>query len=229
MILKFSIITFFSVLLTTLVSAQDIVDTTIIVEQELDEFRYIPNYKSKYATALRRVKRVYPLALHAKVVVDSMNAELETIEKRRKQKKFAKTAHKELKNDFKFLLKELYVSEGKVLAKLIHRETGMNIYDIISAYKGETKANLYAGIAKAFDQDLKSTYDAENEDYIIERVIENIEAGIEPFDPTFTIVDKAHYKADQKEYTMRVKRNTRINKEREKERKKEVKATKKKS
>ncbi|MGB0934287.1 MAG: DUF4294 domain-containing protein [Lishizhenia sp.] len=220
MILRLSTITIF--FLCTLCSVAQS-DSIAEVQQEFEEFVYLPNFKSKYATALRRVKRVYPLALHAKKVVDSLNSELATIEKRRKKKKYAKTTHKALKADFKFLLKELYVSEGKVLAKLIYRETGLTIYDLIKTYKGVGEANLYAGIAQAFDQDLKSTYDPIYEDYVIERVIENIEAGIEPFDPTFQIVDKAHYKEDRAAYKQRIKENKKRRKAKEKEAKKKLK------
>jgi len=216
MIVRILAILFFSYLSCAISFAQDGKDTTIIIEQELDEFRYIPNYKAKYAAALRRVKKVYPLALHAKKMVDSLNQELASFEKKRKQKKYARTKHKELKSDFKFLLKELYVSEGKVLAKLIYRETGLTIYELIKTYKGAAEANLYAGVAQAFDQDLKSTYDPVEEDYIIERVIENIEAGIEPFDPTFELVDKAHYKQDRAEYKQRIRRNKKLKKDRKK-------------
>lgn len=223
MIARILMFILFSVLFGSISFTQTEKDTTIALEQEFEEFRYIPNYKSKYAAALRRVKKVYPLALHAKHIVDSLNIELASTDKKRKQKKYARKTHKALKADFKFLLKELYVAEGKVLAKLINRETGYTIFELIKTYKGAGEANLYAGIAQAFDQDLKSTYDPIYEDYVIERVIENIEAGIEPFDPTFQIVDKAHYKADRSEYKARIKKNKHQRKAREKADKKKMK------
>ncbi|MDX1653400.1 MAG: DUF4294 domain-containing protein [Brumimicrobium sp.] len=173
--------------------------------QIYEEFKVPKNFRAEYLRTLEKVKKVYPLALHAAKVVDSLDTELEKTDKARQEKKIARQTHRELKDDFKFLLKELYVSEGVILTKLIYRETGMTVEEIIAKYKGDAEAKLYTGVAGMFGQDLNSTYDPENEDFIIECVIRDILSGKVEFEPNFEIVDRAHYRADRKEYKERVR------------------------
>jgi hypothetical protein len=164
---------------------------------------------------LRRVRKVYPLALHAAKVIDSLERELENVDKSRKEKKIARQTHKELKDDFKFLLKELYVSEGVVLTKLIYRETGMTAEEIIAKFKGEAQAKLYTGMASMFDQKLDATYDPNHEDFVLECVVQDIIAGKVDFDPTFETVDRDHFRADRKAYKERVRASKKAQRERE--------------
>jgi hypothetical protein len=182
-------------------------DTNVVFLQNFDEIKLPKNYKSEYRTALRRVRKVYPLALYAAHIVDSLENELQQLEKKRQQNKVTRTVHKELKADFKFLLKELYVQEGLVLTKLIHRETGMTVREIVEKYRGGAQASLYSGMAQLFDQELDAKYDPEGEDFILECVIRDIQTGKVKFENTFQTVDKEHYKADRKEYNARVKEN----------------------
>src|SRR5690554_4304661 len=99
-------------------------DSVIERLQIYEGFDLPSDFKTQYRNALRRVRRVYPLALEAARVIDSLDNELEGINKNRKQNKLMRQTYKSLKDDFKFLLKDLYVSEGIVLTKLIYRETG---------------------------------------------------------------------------------------------------------
>lgn len=180
-------------------------DTIIERLQEYDEFTIPQNFDAQYRTALRRVRKVYPLALHAAKVIDSLERELESVDKSRKEKKIARQTHKDLKEDFKFLLKELYVSEGVVLTKLIYRETGMTAEEIIAKFKGDAQAKLYTAMASMFDQKLDATYAPNHEDFVIECVVQDIKSGKVDFDPTFEIVGRAHYRADRKAYKKRVR------------------------
>jgi hypothetical protein len=204
-------------------------DTTVNRLQVYESFDLPSNFKGEYRRMLRRVRRVYPLALHAAYVLDSLDSVITSEEKARRQRKITKKAHSDLKDDFKFLLKELYVSEGIVLTKLIYRETGKTAREIIADYKGETQAGVYAAMASMFDQDLESTYDPNGEDFVIECVIQDIQSGKVAFDSTFVIVDRAHYREDKKAYKERVKRNKKeLRKQKRDTRKKERKARKKK-
>ncbi|MDX1446771.1 DUF4294 domain-containing protein [Lishizhenia sp.] len=195
-------------------------DTSIVYVQDLEEIKCIPNYQKEYNRLLRKVRRVYPLALYTKEVLDSLDKDLALLNKNRKQKKLVKQTHKDLKADFKFLLKDLYRSEGVVLAKLIYRETGMSIYDIISQYESESKASTFALIAQAWEQDLKMKYDPENEDYILERVIEDVNAGLVDFDFTVHLLDKKEYKLKKKAYVKRRRDARKKNRQRSRERRK---------
>lgn len=210
--MKFS---FFFILLCTTFSTLGqqtnvlVEDTAIVHLQEYDEIQLPRNYKSAYRTALRRVRKVYPLALHAAYIVDSLDAEIEKLDKKRLQKKVSREAHKELKGDFKFLLKDLYVSEGVVLSKLIYRETGMTVEEIITKYRNGTQASFYTAMASLFDQELSAKYDPEGEDFILECVIRDIQSGKVQFDNTFQRLEKKEFKSRKKEYRKRVKENKR--------------------
>lgn len=184
-------------------------DTSINRVQIYEGFDLPSNYHFKYKQALRRVRRVYPLALHAAHIIDSLEQEVDETSRTRKQKRIARKTHRQLKDDFKFLLKELYVSEGIVLTKLIYRETGMTVKEIIAKYKGEAQASLYTGMAGLFEQDLDATYDPNGEDFVIECVVQDIKDGKVEFDSTFQTVDRQHYREDRKAYKKRVRKNKR--------------------
>jgi hypothetical protein len=192
-------------------------DTAVERLQEYEEFTIPRNFDLEYKYALRRVRKVYPLALHAAKVIDSLERELASVDKSRKEKKIARQTHKELKEDFKFLLKELYVSEGVVLTKLIYRETGMTAEEIIAKFKGEAQAKLYTGMASMFDQKLDAKYDPNHEDFVLECVVQDIKSGKVDFDSTFDIVDRAHYRADRKAYKKRVRANKKDMRQRKRE------------
>jgi hypothetical protein len=183
-------------------------DSSVKRIQEFDQIDLPTNYREQYKIALRKIRKVYPLALHAAKVIDSLEREIETVDKKRKKKKVARKTHRSLKNDFKFLLKELYVSEGVILTKLIYRETGMTVEEIIQKYKGNFQASVYNGMASLFDQRLDAKYHPEKEDFILECVIRDIKAGKVNFDPSFKIVGRDHFKKDRKEY-LEMRRETR--------------------
>jgi len=204
-------------------------DTLVTRLQVYEGFDLPMNFNAQYRTALRRVRRVYPLALEAARVIDSLDRELEEINKNRKERQLMRQAHRSLKHDFKFLLKDLYVSEGKVLTKLIYRETGMTATEIISKYKSGFQASIYTGLAGMFDQDLDAKYYPLTEDFVIECVVQDILSGKVDFDPSFEIIDKEQHKENKKEYRENKrkikKRNKRLKKE-QKERDKKEKSQK---
>lgn len=202
-------------------------DTLDMLYKEFDEVPLIKDFNRKYRTALRRIRRVYPLALHAAKVIDSLEQEVAGLDKNRKKKKVARQTHRELKNDFKYLLKSLYVSEGVVLSKLIYRETGMTVQEIINTYKSGTQAVLYTSLANLFDQELDATYDPDKEDFVLECVIRDIKSGKVDFDPDFDIMNRDEYKEDQAAYKERKRESTK--KARKRKRAKRKKARKEKS
>lgn len=194
-------------------------DSTIKSVKYFETVEMPSNFDFQYRYYMKRAKKVYPLALHAAKVIDSLDREVEKRDKKRKKRKVARQTHRELKSDFKFLLRELYVSEGKVLTKLIYRETGMTVKEIISTYKGKTQANIFTGMAGMFDQNLEATYDPVDKDFVLECVINDLNSGIVDFDSTFETVGREHYRKDRKAYKKRVRENRReMRKERRQER-----------
>ena len=90
-----------------------------------------------------------------------------------------KKREQELKEEFTDVIKTMTVTQGRVLVKLIDRETGESTYDIIKEMRGGFKAFIYQGIAKFYDGDLKERYNPKEnaEDEMIERIVQLIEEG----------------------------------------------------
>jgi hypothetical protein len=116
-----------------------------------------------YNYYLKRVKKVYPYYQIAKEVVLELEEE-KANSKKKKFKKYKKDRKEELMNEFEKELRGLKVSEGKVLVKMINRETGTNFYDLIKEYNSGLKAWVYNIAANRYDYNLKEVYDPESED-----------------------------------------------------------------
>ena len=88
-----------------------------------------------------------------------------------------KNLEKELLDKHKEELKKWSISDGKILLKLINRETNRSAYSIIENFRGEFSAVFWQGIARLFKNNLKDGYDPENEDRMLEEVVRKIESG----------------------------------------------------
>ena len=168
--------------------------------RELDEVYYENNYQAKYNRQLRRVRRVYPLALKAAELINEIDSELQNEDSNRNRKKIAKKYQKELKSNYVYAIKDLYIEEGKLLMKLIHRETGMSTAQIIAKYKGRFKSELYDQMGKIWDQDLDATYDPTGKDWLTEIVIRDVLSKEVSFEPEAKKLTKEEYKLSIQEY-----------------------------
>ena len=158
------------------------------------------DFKLLYDKQLRRLRRVYPLALEAAKMIGNLEEELENLDSKREKKKVAKKFHKEIKTEYLFVIKDLYIEEGKLLMKLIHRETGMTVEEIISKYKNRFSSEFYDQLGKLWDQDLDAIYDPQGEDIVTEIVLMDIKNKVVTFDPTPRHMSKEEYKDEMKEY-----------------------------
>lgn len=172
----------------------------IVLQQDLKEVHVDKDFDRKYQSALRKLRRVYPLALQAKVLIVQYDGDMQELEKNRQKRKYGKKAQKSLKDEFLYDIKDLYIDEGILLMKLIHRETGMTVSDIITSYRGKLHANLYEGMGKIWDQDLEAKYDPDGEDWIVEVVINDIIHKRVAFDWDIQPIDKTQYKENMKDY-----------------------------
>lgn len=202
---------------------------TASVEKELQiiEMRVDKNFNSKYKRQLHLLKRTYPMALKAKSLIDEYEADLADLDKKRQKKKYGKEAHADLKDEFVFNIRDLYNSEGDLLMKLVYRETGMTVNEIIKRYRGGLQNTLYTGIAKLWGQNLNATYDPTGDDWITEVVIQDIESGRIPFDKEMKKMDKSAYKESMSEYRQDIKNSKTKYKKIKKDTKKAKKAKKK--
>ena len=126
---------------------------------------------ARYNRLRNAVYVTYPYARKAGVVLNDINANLSKISDKSKQKKYIHSREKELKKEFTTPLTNLSVYQGKVLMKLINRETGNNCYEIIKEYRGGLTARLYQTVAFFFNSSLKQPYDPKNEDLVIEKFV----------------------------------------------------------
>ena len=175
-------------------------DLAVVREQQIVEMKVDRFYNQKYQTQLRKLRRTYPMALKAKELIDKYEIELADLNKKRKKKKYSKKAHKKLKDEFTYNIRDLYSGEGKLLMKLVHRETGMTVNEIINNYRSGFQSSVYGGVAFLWGQDLNVEYDPNGEDWITEIVIQDIIVGNVSFDKSMRKMDRSAYKDSMKEY-----------------------------
>jgi hypothetical protein len=130
----------------------------------------------KYRRLVRDVKKAYPYAKIAGQRIKEYN-DLIADKNNRSRKKLMKEAEKNLKAEFKKDLENLTVNQGKILMKLIDRETGNSSYDLVKEYRGRVTAFFWQSFAVIYDDDLnmKVRYDKEGDDKIIEEIIQMID------------------------------------------------------
>jgi Domain of unknown function (DUF4294) len=117
----------------------------------------------------------YPYARKAGYIINDINNKMVGMESGSDRKKYIRSREKELKKEFADPLKDLSVYQGKVLMKLINRQTGNNCYEIIKEYKGGFNARIYQTVAFVFGSSLKQSYDPSDEDRDIESIVMEIE------------------------------------------------------
>lgn len=130
--------------------------------------------KEKYKKLVRYVTKVLPYAKLAAFRLQMMEDNLNLLTSDRAKKKYIKACEKSIKNQFIDDLKNFYVEEGRILLKLIHRETGKTTWDIMKNYSGSLETFFWQTIAKTYDASMKATYDPVL-DYQIEEIIKSLE------------------------------------------------------
>lgn len=133
--------------------------------------------KEKYRkwTRLRNAVYVtYPFAKKAGYIFNDINFNLQNIHDKKKRKAYIKSRESELKKEFADPLTKLSVYQGKVLMKLINRETRNTCFEIIKEYKGGVTANFWQTIAWVFGSSLKQQYNPAGEDEEMEGIVQEV-------------------------------------------------------
>lgn len=131
---------------------------------------------AKWTRLRNAVYVTYPYARKAGYILNDINAKLNGVSNKNKRKAYLKTREKELKKEFTDPLSELSVYQGRILMKLINRQTGNNCYEIVKEYKGGVTARFYQTVAFFYNSTLKQPYDASiGEDADIEKIVKEIE------------------------------------------------------
>jgi hypothetical protein len=130
---------------------------------------------ARYNRLRNAVYVTYPYARKAGIILNDINAHLVNISEKKERKKYINSRDKELKKEFTTPLTNLTVYQGKILMKLINRETGNNCYEIIKEYQGGLTARVYQTVAFFFSSNLKQPYDSRNEDLAIEKIVREVQ------------------------------------------------------
>jgi hypothetical protein len=130
-------------------------------------------------TRLRNAVYVtYPYARIAGSTINDINKSLEFVKSKKERKKYLKSRERELKDQFTDPLSNLSVYQGKILMKLINRQTGNNCYDIVKEYRGGLTARVYQTVAFFFGSNMKQHYDlASTDDRAIENIVREIDGS----------------------------------------------------
>ena len=127
-------------------------------------------------TRLRNAVYVtYPYARRAGMIMNEMNAKMALLGTEKERHQYVLSREKELKKEFTQPLEQLSIYQGKILMKLINRQTGNNCYDIIKEYKGGFTARFWQTVAFFFSSNLKQPYDAKGDDQAIEAIVQEVE------------------------------------------------------
>ncbi len=127
-------------------------------------------------TRLRNAVYVtYPYAKAASRIMNDINARLVNVTDKKKRKAIIHSREKELRKEFTDKLTNLSIYQGKVLMKLIYRETGNSCYEIVEEYKGLFNVTLYQAVAFVFGTSLKQYYNPAGDDRDMEIIVRDVE------------------------------------------------------
>ncbi len=159
-------------------------DGDTIIHKNIKEVVVIPlrqfenrRMQRRYNRFVAKVKKVYPLAVEAEELLKKYEPIYNKLEDRRDKRKLMKNLEKELLSEHKDELRHWSISDGRILLKLINRETERTPYSIIRDFRGNFSAFFWQGIAKIFRNDLKAGYEPEGEDKWLEEIVTLIELG----------------------------------------------------
>jgi hypothetical protein len=129
-----------------------------------------PQERAAFNRLRYNVLKVMPYAIYAKRRYQQLERDLALTDNKREQKKLVKQCDAEIKQMFNKEIKELTITQGRILTKLVDRELGRTTFDIVKQNKGGVRAFLYQSVARVVGHDLKSTYNP-HEDRDIESII----------------------------------------------------------
>jgi hypothetical protein len=161
-----------------------VIDGDTLWVAELDEVYIFPTKKFKnrrerrrYTRLIYNVKKAYPWAKLAGEKLADVEIHLATLETEKEQKDYMKQIEDELLSDYKDDLKKLTITQGRILIKLVYRETGDTSYELVEELRGKLSAFFWQALARLFGSNLKSEYDPQGEDRLIEEIVLLIENG----------------------------------------------------
>lgn len=147
----------------------------------LNEIYILPKLKFKssesrrrYLILQRKTIKVYPYAKLAAERLETLNSRISNLKSKRKQKKYTRMVQKYVEEEFAEKLKKFTITEGQILIKLIHRQTGETAFELIKYLRSGWRAFWYNNTASLFNMSLKLPFDptTSKEDYLIEDILQ---------------------------------------------------------
>ena len=159
-------------------------DGVIMPEVDIKEVTVVPRptpekrreYR-QYERLVYNIKKVYPYALMVRVRLNQVNEALKNIPDEKSRKAYMKSVEKDVFAEYEDDMRQMTISQGRLLIKLIDRETQNTSYELIRDYRGKFSAGFWQSIARIFGTNLKEEYDPYGNDALIELLINEIEAG----------------------------------------------------
>jgi hypothetical protein len=160
-------------------------DTVYTTNSELHPALISPSKKRKaetrdlrqYRRLIYNVKKVYPYAKLAGTRYGEVLAQLATMDKKKDQREYIRQVEDQILKDYEAELKELTVTQGRILIKLIDRETSFTSYEVVKELRGSFEAAFWQTIARIFGSNLKTEFDPQGEDQMLNEIMIMIENG----------------------------------------------------
>lgn len=156
----------------------------VLPEIEIEEVFIVGKAKNsrkfsfdRYQRLVYNLKRVFPYALIVRSRLEQVNSELEMIVDEKERRKYLRGVEKAVFGEYEDDVRSMTITQGRLLIKMIDRETQNTSYELIKKYRGGFSASFWQAIARIFGTNLKDEYDPFNEDFLIEMIVTEIEAG----------------------------------------------------
>ncbi|RRO13327.1 DUF4294 domain-containing protein [Flavobacteriaceae bacterium 14752] len=173
-------------------------DTLVVSEITLDEVIVFQplRFKSKseyreYIILKRKTRKVWPYAVLAADRLEKLNARLEQLDSKRQKRRYTKRIQRYIEGKFTDRLKKLTKTEGQILVKLMHRQTGITTFDLVKELKSGWRAFWYNTTASLFNISLKEEYNpySVKEDYLIEDILQRSfkDGVLDKHEPAFEV------------------------------------------
>lgn len=130
-----------------------------------------------YWRTVRDVKLCLPYAKIVGKTLNQADTDLARLKTEKERKEYLERLEKDVKQKYEGVIWKMNYSQGKMLIKLINRETHFTTYELLRVYRGKFNAMMWQGVARIFRANLKDEYDGSDKDRIVERVINLVEAG----------------------------------------------------
>lgn len=146
----------------------------VIIKERTKRPGYYERYNQRMARLDYNVRKVYPYARIAAAKINEIENKLSKTKRESERRKIVKEEYSSLMKTFKAPLTKLSITQGKILIRLIYRETNESSFAHIREYKGSINAYFWQSLALLFGNNLKADYDPYNEDAEIEKVVQKI-------------------------------------------------------